>query len=74
MLPNDQLGDRRPARQAPVMLEILARVPGCDDVNNGVPPALEWQNKGAHKLERRRRALSVNERVDPVGAGWNPGD
>lgn len=56
------------------MAQILTSVPGGDDVDNGVPPSLEWQDESTHEFERRRRVLSVNERIDPIGAGWDPGN
>jgi hypothetical protein len=40
--------------------------PGCDDVNDGVPEALERENKRAKNLQDHVDLAAVNDSVHPV--------
>ena len=66
----------RPAAAPPahVVGKHADRRPGGDEVDDCVPEALQWQHEGGHVFEREGGLAGVDDGVDAVGAGGDPGD
>ena len=62
---------RLPQHQAP---QVATRDLGRDDVDDGIPEALQRKSQGFRIAEAEAELVRVVEGVDPVGGGGDPGE